>query len=332
MRLCRSLVRMFSEPIYQKNCLYKNAGKSKSIYWMSCVQFRFFFLASDGNVFICFSSKMNTFDKWNFTHKYSRISSVIHQYSSRECNINCCVLFILKDFPLLVRKESKKKEKLNMQREEKQRESMLESLQTRLNDLKISIGGMIHKIETEFETINWPTFLDNFALISSHVNAYSVGHWYKRSLTLWFLIVQLTGLTKILSHEMGTPLRNLTVLPLLLSPERDEALLQLTEGRISVFSHDMVPDYLRTKPEPTAEQRMLQHEQKVRNEIFFLIKKWKSTRNTTFIAGKQFDSRNSEQTSSSIYQSGVACIRCGEQSTRGMGSGVVNTIWHSANE
>lgn len=56
------------------------------------------------------------------------------------------------------------------------------------------------------------------------------------------------------------------MLPLLLSPERDEALLQLTEGRISVFSHDMVPDYLRTKPEPTAEQRMLQHEQKVRTK------------------------------------------------------------------
>lgn len=61
---------------------------------------------------------------------------------------------------------------------------------------------------------------------------------------------------------MGPALRNLTVLPLLLSPERDEALFQLTEGRISVFSHDMVPDYLRTKPEPTAEQKMMQHEQK----------------------------------------------------------------------
>lgn len=66
---------------------------------------------------------------------------------------------------------------------------------------------------------------------------------------------------------MGPPLRNLTVLPLLLSPERDEALWQLTEGRISVFSHDMVPDYLRTKPEPTAEQRMLQHEQKVSKQF-----------------------------------------------------------------
>lgn len=60
-------------------------------------------------------------------------------------------------------------------------------------------------------------------------------------------------------------LRNLTVLPLLLSQERDDGLLQLTEGRIPVFSHDMVPDYLRTKPEPAAEARMLQHEQKANN-------------------------------------------------------------------
>lgn len=63
---------------------------------------------------------------------------------------------------------------------------------------------------------------------------------------------------------MGPPLQNLTVLPLLLSPERDEELLRITEGRIPVFSHDLVPDYLRTKPEPVAEQRMFQHEQKVR--------------------------------------------------------------------
>lgn len=57
-----------------------------------------------------------------------------------------------------------------MQREEKQLESLLEAVLNRLNDLKISIMGMIHKIELEYETINWPVFLDNFALISSHVN------------------------------------------------------------------------------------------------------------------------------------------------------------------
>ncbi|KXJ70153.1 hypothetical protein RP20_CCG024666 [Aedes albopictus] len=130
-----------------------------------------------------------------------------------------------------------------MQREEKQMDMLLEAVLNRLNDLKHSIGAMIHRLETEYETINWPTFLDNFALISGH----------------------LTGLSKILSSEIGTPLRNLTVLPLLLTPERDEALLQLTEGRIPVFSHDLVPDYLRTKPDPGAESRMAAHEAKANN-------------------------------------------------------------------
>lgn len=57
-----------------------------------------------------------------------------------------------------------------MQREEKMRDAMLEALQLRLHDLKQSIGFMIQKLETEYETINWPAFLDNFALISSHVS------------------------------------------------------------------------------------------------------------------------------------------------------------------
>lgn len=57
-----------------------------------------------------------------------------------------------------------------MQREEKQLEQLLDAVLSRLNDIKTSIGSMIHKIETEYETINWPTFLDNFALLSSHVS------------------------------------------------------------------------------------------------------------------------------------------------------------------
>lgn len=57
-----------------------------------------------------------------------------------------------------------------MQREEKQLESLIDAVLNRLNELKLSIGAMIGKIETEYETINWPTFLDNFALISSHVS------------------------------------------------------------------------------------------------------------------------------------------------------------------
>lgn len=59
-----------------------------------------------------------------------------------------------------------------MQREEKQMDMLLEAVLSRLNDLKHSIGAMLHRLESEFEAINWPTFLDNFALISSHVSTY----------------------------------------------------------------------------------------------------------------------------------------------------------------
>ncbi|CAK9799817.1 Mediator of RNA polymerase II transcription subunit 8, partial [Anthophora quadrimaculata] len=130
-----------------------------------------------------------------------------------------------------------------MQREEKQLDSALEAIIMRVNDLKTAIAAMIFKLEHEYETLNWPNFLDNFALISGH----------------------LTSLSKILGHDKAPNLRNLTVLPLRLSPEKDEELLRLTEGRIPTFAHDLVPDYLRTKVEPQAEQKMMQLEAKAAN-------------------------------------------------------------------
>ena len=72
----------------------------------------------------------------------------------------------------------------------------------------------------------------------------------------------------MLGHDKCPALRNLTVLPLLLSPERDEQLLRLTEHRVPLFSHDLVPDYLRTKPDPEVEQKMLQLEHKATNMTF----------------------------------------------------------------
>jgi len=45
----------------------------------------------------------------------------------------------------------------------------LESIIMRVNDLKTAIAAMIFKLEHEYENLNWPNFLDNFALISGHV-------------------------------------------------------------------------------------------------------------------------------------------------------------------
>lgn len=74
--------------------------------------------------------------------------------------------------------------------------------------------------------------------------------------------LQLAGLSKLLALEYTPSIRNLAVLPLHLTPERDEHLAQITEGRLPVFAAEVVPDYLRTKPDPTAENRMNLHEAK----------------------------------------------------------------------
>lgn len=68
----------------------------------------------------------------------------------------------------------------------------------------------------------------------------------------------MTGLSKILQTELAPSLRSVVVLPLQLGCERDEELARLTEGRVPACTHDLVPDLLRTKPEPQAEQRLQQ--------------------------------------------------------------------------
>lgn len=57
-----------------------------------------------------------------------------------------------------------------MQREEKQLEAALDAIILRVNDLKSSLVSMIYKVENEYETMNWPSFLDNYAVLSGHVS------------------------------------------------------------------------------------------------------------------------------------------------------------------
>lgn len=122
-----------------------------------------------------------------------------------------------------------------MEKEEKALEIVIDALINRCQDLKNSIASFITKLETE--TLNWPMVLDNFALLSGQVNT----------------------VLKILRNEKTPLLRNRILLPLLLSPDRDEELAKLTENRVQAFNHEIVPDYLRTKPDPEVEAREQQH-------------------------------------------------------------------------
>jgi len=114
--------------------------------------------------------------------------------------------------------------------EEKIIETSLENLIGRISDIKVSIQSFLIKLE--HENLPWPQVLDNFALLSGQVNT----------------------LNKLLKNDRMPVLRNLCILPILVSQERDEELEMITENRISYFTHEVVPDALRTKYEPEVEK------------------------------------------------------------------------------
>ncbi len=119
-------------------------------------------------------------------------------------------------------------------------DSATESLMQRMTNVKSSIGGLMTKLETD-PHLNWASFLDSYALVSSQLNT----------------------LVRSIKGERTPALKKYICLPLALSQERDEELLKSTEGRIAHFSHDLVPDYLRTKPDPDVESKHQQYEIRV---------------------------------------------------------------------
>ncbi|XP_061680064.1 mediator of RNA polymerase II transcription subunit 8 isoform X2 [Syngnathoides biaculeatus] len=137
------------------------------------------------------------------------------------------------------------------QREEKQLEASLESLITQVAHIKNALHSFIFKLENEYERLTWPSVLDNFALLSGQLNT----------------------INKLLKNDKTPSFRNQLIIPLLLSQDRDDELAKIrspslfacrllraarqkaTEQRVPVFSHEIVPDYLRTKPEPEVEEQ-----------------------------------------------------------------------------
>merc|ERR1712002_410331 len=104
----------------------------------------------------------------------------------------------------------------------------VEALLARVHEIKNSIANFVMKLEHEYEHLSWPSVLNSFALISS----------------------QLASLNKLLQDERTPQFRNYVLLPLALSQESDMELQKATGGRVTAFTHDVVPHHLRTKPEP----------------------------------------------------------------------------------
>jgi mediator of RNA polymerase II transcription subunit 8 len=112
-----------------------------------------------------------------------------------------------------------------MQTAEKQMDASLTAIASRIDSLKESLMSLLGKLERDQSNCSWPTVLESFATLSGQVNM----------------------LLRQLRHDKTPPLQNSVVLPVTVSQQRDEELERLTEGRVPVFHHEIVPDYLRTK-------------------------------------------------------------------------------------
>jgi mediator of RNA polymerase II transcription subunit 8 len=118
------------------------------------------------------------------------------------------------------------------EREQKQLEVGADALSNRFTEVRSAMSKLILKVETD-PTMDWHSFLDSYALITGELNS----------------------LLRQMRHEKTPVLKKYITLPLILSPDRDEELVKLTEHRVAMFSHDLIPNYLRTRPEPEIEAK-----------------------------------------------------------------------------
>uniref|UniRef100_A0A2P2I2C1 Mediator of RNA polymerase II transcription subunit 8 n=2 Tax=Hirondellea gigas TaxID=1518452 RepID=A0A2P2I2C1_9CRUS len=118
-----------------------------------------------------------------------------------------------------------------MQREERVLEVAIDAVQQRVVELKQSLLQLLQMLEQEGDSADWPHYLQQYSVISA----------------------QMFTLLKVLRNEKTPALRNYLTLPLQLNAEPDDTLLRSTENRVPAFSHDFVPNLLRTKPDPDLE-------------------------------------------------------------------------------
>jgi len=106
----------------------------------------------------------------------------------------------------------------------------LQQILDKVRDLKQSLANFFN--EYEHGQPSWPTILDQMNVLSSQITTLR------------------TSVRNILPL-----LRTNSIIPMCLSPENDSNVEQLTERRLSIFNHDVMPQLLRTKNLPEIEER-----------------------------------------------------------------------------
>lgn len=119
-----------------------------------------------------------------------------------------------------------------MVREDKQFEVTIDTLVEYTKSIKNALEYFIRRLEVEGHNMSWPQVLDSFTSICGQINT----------------------LMRYTREHKSLNIDNKVILPLLLTQECDPDLAKLTENRVQLVNHEMVPDYLRTKPDLEIEE------------------------------------------------------------------------------
>ncbi|KRZ14252.1 Coiled-coil domain-containing protein 47 [Trichinella zimbabwensis] len=104
-----------------------------------------------------------------------------------------------------------------------------------------SIQSSISEVLAKLQMVEQPSLLNSFRVISSQFNS----------------------VLQLLRSDRASHFKNYVFLPIRLSVEVDADLEAATENRLHAWTHAVVPDYLRTKPDPQVEQK----DQQISNQV-----------------------------------------------------------------
>ncbi|KRX51070.1 Coiled-coil domain-containing protein 47 [Trichinella murrelli] len=104
-----------------------------------------------------------------------------------------------------------------------------------------SIQSSISEVLAKLQMVDQPSLLNSFRVISSQFNS----------------------MLQLLRSDRASHFKNYVFLPIKLSVEVDADLEAATENRLHAWTHAVVPDYLRTKPDPQVEQK----DQQISNQV-----------------------------------------------------------------
>ncbi|KAL1237882.1 Mediator of RNA polymerase II transcription subunit [Trichinella pseudospiralis] len=114
------------------------------------------------------------------------------------------------------------------------------SIVQNIRSIQSSISEVLAKLQM-VDQLDWPSLLNSFRVISSQFNS----------------------MLQLLRSDRASHFKNYVFLPIRLSVEVDADLEAATENRLHAWTHAVVPDYLRTKPDPQVEQK----DQQISNQI-----------------------------------------------------------------